>query len=173
MYLPSNQNPYLFLKKKNKKKFKPIWLTRGWLKRGDGQRVKGGWSKPLYLVTSTSESLPHGAGTKRGSNKVRTAEAKALLSQINYSLMHNLTHMGPRATVKHVAERYVRPETFKQLTRWAQECHKCQQSKLNGQPGVRTSRSQRYSSQWCTQTWSAYFRCLTGSNTYSQPREHT
>ena len=52
--------------------------------------------------------------------------------------MHNLTHMGPRATVRHVAKRYVWPEMSKQLTRWAQECHECQQSKTQRriEPGV-------------------------------------
>ena len=55
-----------------------------------------------------------------------------------FSLMHNLTHMGPRATVRHVAKRYVWPEMSKQLTRWAQECHECQQSKTQRriEPGV-------------------------------------
>ena len=44
-----------------------------------------------------------------------------------FSLIHSLTLMGPRATARLIAKWYVCPEMSKQLTRWAQECHKCQQ----------------------------------------------
>ena len=44
-----------------------------------------------------------------------------------FSLIHSLTLMGPRATARLIAKWYVCPEMSKQLTRWAQECRKCQQ----------------------------------------------
>jgi len=58
--------------------------------------------------------------------------------KVVFSLMHNLTHMGPRAMVRHVAKQYIWLEMSKQLTRWAQKCHECQQSKTQRpiEPGV-------------------------------------
>ena len=68
----------------------------------------------------------------------RNNQALAEWRRVVFSLMHNLTHMGPRATVRHVAKRYIWPEMSKHLTRWAQECHECQQSKTQRpiEPGV-------------------------------------
>ena len=82
-----------------------------------------GHDMTLYLDTST--------GTTR---HLVPAEWRRVV----FSLMHNLTHMGPRAMVRHVAKRYIWPEMSKQLTRWAQECHECQQSKTQRpiEPGV-------------------------------------
>jgi len=55
-----------------------------------------------------------------------------------FSVTHSLTHMGPKATLRRVTKWYVWSEMSKQLTRWAQECHECQQSKTQRQiePGV-------------------------------------
>ena len=85
--------------------------------------VTFGHDMTLYLDTST--------GTTR---HLVPAEWRRVV----FSLMHNLTHTGPRATVRHVAKRYIWPEMSKQLTRWAQECHECQQSKTQRpiEPGV-------------------------------------
>ena len=118
--------------------------------------VTFGHDMTLYLDTST--------GTTR---HLVPAEWRRVV----FSLMHNLTHTGPRAMVRHVAKRYIWPEMSKQLTRWAQECHECQQSKTQrpSNPECRTLRSQRNTSQWYTQTWLAHCRCPTASNTYLQP----
>ena len=85
--------------------------------------VTFGHDMTLYLDTST--------GTTR---HLVPAEWRRVV----FSLMHNLTHTGPWATVRHVAKRYIWPEMSKQLTRWAQECHECQQSKTQRpiEPGV-------------------------------------
>ena len=85
--------------------------------------VTFGHDMTLYLDTST--------GTTR---HLVPAEWRRVV----FSLMHNLTHTGPRATVRHVAKRYIWPEMSKQLTRWAQECHECQQSRTQRpiEPGV-------------------------------------
>ena len=85
--------------------------------------VTFGHDMTLYLDTST--------GTTR---HLVPAEWRRVV----FSLTHNLTHTGPRATVRHVAKRYIWPEMSKQLTRWAQECHECQQSKTQRpiEPGV-------------------------------------
>ena len=92
--------------------------------------------------------MPNSEGLQRRENAQRTNNARpdiwtrhdTLLRHVHslvlaewrrvvFSLMHNLTHTGPRATVRHVAKRYIWPEMSKQLTWWAQECHEFQQSK--------------------------------------------
>lgn len=87
------------------------------------RNVTFGHDMTLYLDTST--------GTTR---HLVPAEWRRVV----LSLMHNLTHTGPWATVRHVGKRYIWPEMSKQLTRWAQKCHEYQQSKTQRpiEPGV-------------------------------------
>lgn len=72
--------------------------------------------KPLYCDTSTGEIRPY---------LPRTLRRRA------FSLVHNVAHVGGKATSRQLRSRFVWPGLDKEATDWARSCIQCQRSKVH------------------------------------------